>query len=148
MPKAWGWPWRWSRTTTSCIPAVIAPVLQLAPHPALSVIWDVGNSYSVGDEPAVTFQALRRRLAYVQIKDGIGQGSAWRLTDVGAGAVPLAWAVEQLVTVGYRGVYSVEWERAWHPELAPADEALPAARDALFRWLAAAAAKQAASGAQ
>jgi sugar phosphate isomerase/epimerase len=120
--------------------AVIAPILALAPHPALSVIWDVGNAYSVGDEPADTFQRLRARLAYVQIKDGVGQGAAWRLTAVGDGEVPLAWAVEQLARVGFRGVYSVEWERAWHPELAPADEALPAARDALHRWQAAAAA--------
>jgi hypothetical protein len=28
---------------------------------------------------------------------------------------------------GYSGAFSIEWERAWHPELEPAGIALPAA---------------------
>jgi sugar phosphate isomerase/epimerase len=107
--------------------AVVAPILRLVNHPALSVIWDVGNAYSTGEAPADSLEPLRARLAYVQIKDGTGQGDAWRLTDVGAGEVPLAWAFERLLCGGYRGAFSVEWERAWHPELAPAEVALPAA---------------------
>lgn len=107
--------------------AVAAPLLHMVPHPALSVIWDVGNSYSTGEAPVESVEPLRARLAYVQIKDGTGQGAAWRLTDVGAGEVPLAWALDYLAQRGYRGAFSVEWERAWHPELAPAEIALPAA---------------------
>lgn len=118
--------------------AVVAPILQMVPHPALSVIWDVGNSYRTGEDPAESLALLRPRLAYVQIKDGTGRRETWRLTDVGAGEVPLAWALERLLTGGYRGAFSVEWERAWHPELAPAEVALPAALHALVGWRAAA----------
>jgi len=118
--------------------AVVAPILRRVDHPALSVIWDVGNTYSSGEAPADSLNLLRSRLAYVQIKDGRGQGGDWRLTDVGVGDVPLAWVLDQLLSCGYRGAFSVEWERAWHPELAPAMVALPAARRALSGWLAAA----------
>ncbi len=118
--------------------AVAAPLLRRVNHPALSVIWDVGNTFSAGEAPADSLALLRTRLAYVQIKDGRGQGADWRLTDVGVGEVPLAWALDRLIVGGYRGAFSVEWERAWHPELAPAEVALPAARRALSHWLASA----------
>ena len=114
--------------------AVAAPILERVPPPALRVIWDVGNAYATGEDPAETRGRLRARLAYVQVKDGTGHGDAWRLTDVGQGAVPLAWAIQSLVADGYAGAFSVEWERAWHPELAPAEVALPAALKVLKAW--------------
>ncbi|MCC7360075.1 MAG: sugar phosphate isomerase/epimerase [Anaerolineales bacterium] len=114
--------------------AVAAPLLERVPHPALRVIWDVGNAYAAGEHPAETRRRLRARLAYVQLKDGMGRGAAWHLTDLGQGAVPLAWAVWSLIEDGYTGAFSVEWERAWHPELAAAEVALPAALTVLKRW--------------
>ena len=108
--------------------SVISPIFHQYPsHPDLRVIWDVGNTFAVGEEPAEGFDLLKDRLAYVQVKDGKRDGSRWQLCPIGDGDVPLARAFELLSEYGYEGAISVEWEYAWHPELDPPDIALPAA---------------------
>ena len=115
----------------------VAALLALAPHPALGVIWDIANTYAAGETQAEGFDHLRSRLSYVQVKDGVGQRPNWRLSPLGQGHVPVARAITRLLGSGYLGGFSVEWERAWHPELDPAEVALPAARQTLQAWLAA-----------
>ena len=119
-------------------PSMVAPILQQVKHPALSVIWDVGNAYSTGEAPSDSLRLLRPRLAYVQLKDGRGLGADWKLADVGKGEVPLPWAIDRLIVGGYRGAFSVELDRVDHLELTPAEMALPAAHQAISGWLAAA----------
>jgi len=116
----------------------VAPILERVTHPAVGVIWDIGNAFAAGEEPQEGFQLLGRRLSYVQVKDGLGRGSGWRLTPLGQGEVPLAGAFEMLLSSGYRGAFSLEWERAWHPELDPPEVALPAALRTMRALLAAA----------
>lgn len=105
----------------------IAPILRAIPHPALGVIWDVGNAYSAGENPTEGHELLRQRLSYVQVKDGLGRGITWQLTMLGKGDVPLRQAFELLTRDGYTGPISVEWEYGWHPELDPPEVALPQA---------------------
>ena len=96
-------------------------------HPDLRVIWDLGNTFAVGEDPHEGFALLKDRLAYVQVKDGIRQDSGWQLCALGQGNVPLARAFALLLEDGYEGAFSVEWEYAWHPELDPPEKALPMA---------------------
>lgn len=107
--------------------AVVAELLQAAPHPSLRVIWDIANAYSAGEDPPEGYAWLRERLSYVQVKDGRGRGPEWQLTPLGQGAVPLGQALALLAADGYAGPLSVEWEFAWHPELDPPETALPQA---------------------
>jgi len=107
--------------------AVVAEILRAAPHPALGVIWDIGNAASIGEDPSDSYPLLYERLSYVQVKDGRGSGDRWQLTRLGEGDVPLRRAFELLAAGGYRGPLSVEWEYAWHPELDPPEIALPQA---------------------
>ena len=116
--------------------ASVRPILDALPDARLGVVWDIANAWSAGEAPEAGLAAYAGRIAYVQLKDGTGGGASWRLTGLGAGDVPLARALAGLDEVQRTSglplpPLSVEWERAWHPELAPADEALPAAR----RWL-------------
>jgi len=106
--------------------SVVAPVFRQS-HPALKVIWDIGNAFAVGEDPAEGFDLLKHQLAYVQIKDGKGRVPEWQLCPLGEGEVPLRKAFEFLLANGYQGAFSVEWEYAWHPELDPPEVALPAA---------------------
>jgi sugar phosphate isomerase/epimerase len=104
----------------------------------VGVVWDIANAYAAGEPPAEGYAALGPRLAYVQVKDGLGQGAAWRLTALGRGEVPLGEAFALLLggERPYRGAFSVEWEWAWHPELDPPEAALPAALPVLRALLA------------
>jgi sugar phosphate isomerase/epimerase len=109
--------------------SIVSPIFDRDPSLAdLRVIWDVGNTFAAGEAPEEGFDALKDRLAYVQIKDGKITESGWKLCPVGHGDVPLARAFKLLLDHGYEGAFSVEWEYAWHPELEPPEIALPAAR--------------------
>lgn len=117
--------------------STITPILDRVQHPALRVIWDMGNTFAVGEDPSEGFELLKDRLAYVQVKDGKRFGSEWQLCALGQGHVPLARAFELLLVHGYTGALSVEWEYAWHPELDPPEIALPAALETVRALLAA-----------
>jgi sugar phosphate isomerase/epimerase len=65
-------------------------------------------------------------LRYVQVKDGTGRLPDWHLTIVGEGEVPLARGLGFLARSHPTTPVSIEWERPWHPELPPAEVALPA----------------------
>jgi sugar phosphate isomerase/epimerase len=115
----------------------VRPILEAIQDPRLGVVWDIANAWEAGEPPAAGLAAYGGRIAYIQVKDGTGRGGDWRLCALGAGDVPLDDALDGLVRwSAEHGVpvppISVEWERAWHPELAPPEVALPAAR----RWLA------------
>lgn len=115
----------------------VLPILEAIQDPRLGVVWDIANAWAAGEPPAAGLTAYGGRIAYVQVKDGTGRGADWRLCALGAGDVPLDDALDGLIRLSTEhGVsvppISLEWERAWHPELAPPEVALPAAR----RWLA------------
>ena len=107
-------------------------------HPSLRVIWDLGNTFAAGEDPAEGFDLLKNHIGYVQVKDGKGRGSDWQLGAVGEGEVSLKEAFTLLQANDYQGVFSVEWEYAWHPELDPPEIALPAALKKVRELLAAA----------
>jgi len=108
--------------------SAIAPLFENnRAHPALRVIWDLGNTFAAGEDPAEGFDLLKNHIGYVQVKDGKGRGPTWQLCPLGEGDVPLKQALQLLLANGYQGVFSVEWEYAWHPELDPPEMALPAA---------------------
>jgi sugar phosphate isomerase/epimerase len=106
--------------------SVVLPVFDQS-HPGLRVIWDVGNTFAIGEDPEESLELLQDRLAYVQLKDGKRDESRWQLCSLGQGNVPLAHEFESLSAHGFAGAFSVEWEYAWHPELDPPEIALPAA---------------------
>jgi sugar phosphate isomerase/epimerase len=107
-------------------------------HPALRVIWDIGNTFAADENPAEGFNLLKDHLAYVQVKDGRKRGAEWQLSPLGTGDVPLSKALGLLSGYGYTGAFSVEWEYAWHPELDPPEIALPDALRTVRELLAAA----------
>ena len=116
--------------------AALAEILAAVPHPALRALWDFGNAFAAGEDPAEGLRMLGPRLGYVHVKDGVLQDGHWRLTQLGQGQVPLKNVLADLLAMGYTSGLTVEWERAWHPELEPAETALPAALSVLRQLLA------------
>ena len=118
--------------------STIIPILRRVQHPALRVIWDIGNAFAAGEDLKEGFELLKNRIAYVQVKDGTKHGTEWQLCSLSHGHVPLGTAFELLLAYGYAGALSVEWEYAWHPELDPPEIALPAALRTVRELLASA----------
>jgi sugar phosphate isomerase/epimerase len=118
--------------------STIVPLLGRVQHSALRVIWDIGNAFAAGEDPAEGFVLLKDRLTYVHVKDGTKHGYQWQLCALGEGNVPLDQAIELLLAHNYQGAFSVEWEYAWHPDLDPPEIALPAALQTVRKLLAAA----------
>jgi sugar phosphate isomerase/epimerase len=103
----------------------VGAMLDLLDHPGLGAVWDIANGWAAGERPDVGLDAIRGRICYAQLKDGAGPRDAWRPTAFGQGDVPLEAAVEELVSIGSAVPISIEWLRAWSPELAPPEIALP-----------------------
>ncbi|MFJ7625190.1 sugar phosphate isomerase/epimerase family protein [Streptomyces sp. NPDC097595] len=105
-----------------------------APGHGVGVIWDVEHPFRTGEAPARTWAAIGGRVlhgrGFVQIKD-VGSVLDQTPVPVGRGVVPLATILGVLDGGGYAGPLSLEWERTWHPGVAP----LPVALAALNDWL-------------
>jgi len=43
---------------------------------------------------------------------------------LGQGEVPIFTAIDALRNGGYKGYYSFEWEKLWHPEIGASDVAI------------------------
>jgi sugar phosphate isomerase/epimerase len=105
--------------------AQVGAMLDLLDHPGLGAVWDVANGSAAGERPDVGLAAIRRRICYAQLKDGTGPREDRRATPLGLGDVPLEDAVQGLLAIGSPVPISVELLRAWDPDLAPPEIALP-----------------------
>ncbi len=95
----------------------LAPILKaLEGCEIFGLIWDVAHSHRVyGENWQVFYRAIRPWIRHVHIKDLSDKTGA--LTLPGEGNIPILPIVRQLLTDGYDGYFSLEWERKWHPEL-------------------------------
>lgn len=109
------------------VAAVLNAVADCGGGPWVGVIWDAVHPWRAGEAPVDTLAAVGDFLlsgrGYVQLKDA---RSAADPTPVltGHGAAPLPLIVESLLDRGYAGPWSLEWERAWHPDIPPLETAM------------------------
>jgi sugar phosphate isomerase/epimerase len=103
----------------------------LAAAPEAAILWDTHHTWKKGGEdPVVTWPAIRHRVVHLHVKDSIGVPSAkhpFTYVLPGDGEFPLAPLLAALRADHYAGPVSLEWEKLWHPYLAPLDDALRAA---------------------
>jgi sugar phosphate isomerase/epimerase len=97
----------------------------------IGVIWDFVHPWRSGEAPKATYDAVAPWLAYVQLKDAVPPMERPAPALIGAGEVPLGEIRSVLETYGYDGWWSLEWEKAWHPDI----PALPAALESARSWL-------------
>ncbi|MEE2569142.1 sugar phosphate isomerase/epimerase [Pseudarthrobacter sp. J64] len=118
----------------------IARILALSePAGTVRAIWDVLHPWRYGEQPEETASALNGSLAYCQFKDAVMGASPGdvTLTIPGHGGIPLAMIAgiaEQAIRSQGDGTFwaSLEWEKAWHPELEDLPVALAALRAVLM----------------
>ncbi len=98
--------------------------------PGAAILWDSHHTWNKGGEdPAATWRAIGRLVAHIHVKDsvrGAGPGAPGAYALPGTGDFPMA-ALRDALKGGYTGPLSLEWERHWHPEIAPLDDALRSA---------------------
>ncbi len=93
-------------------------IVQRADSPAVAILWDAHHTFvASGETPADTVRQLGRWIRHTHLKDSVAAGADRRYVLTGTGEVPVRQQVEALAAIGYRGLYSFEWEKRWHPDI-------------------------------
>jgi len=110
----------------NCIETLEPVIRALKDCPSFGIIWDIAHSdRAYGDDYMAFYQLIRPHIRHVHIKDHI-RGEHGGLCLPGEGDIPVGEIVQLLLSDGYDGYFSFEWEKKWHPQLAEPEEAFPA----------------------
>jgi sugar phosphate isomerase/epimerase len=103
----------------------IEKIMQDAAHPNVGLVWDITNMWTITKEsPADMYKKLKKYIHHTHIKDAKFVEGKLQYTFLGKGEVPIFEAIDILSKGGYKGYYSFEWEKLWHPELEEPEFAL------------------------
>ena len=98
--------------------------------PGTAILWDTHHTWKKGGEdPLVTWRAIAPHVVHMHVKDSVSVPSekhpfSYRLP--GDGEFPMK-PLREVIRAEYTGPVSLEWEKLWHPYLAPVEDALTAA---------------------
>ena len=96
----------------------LSEILTRADSPNVGLLWDAHHTFVDGKEdPEFTVKKLGSYIRHTHLKDSVPSADGRRYVLTGRGEVPVRKQVEVLAASGYKGCYSFEWEKAWHPEL-------------------------------
>ena len=100
-------------------------IMQAAEHSHVGLVWDIANMWTATKEsPIEAYNALKKYIRHTHIKDANLVDGKLTYTLLGQGDVPIFKAIDALSKNGYKGYYSFEWEKMWHPEIAEPEIAL------------------------
>lgn len=112
-------------------------IMKESEHPRIGLIWDIFNMWSVTKEaPAEVYDALKKYILHVHVKDAVREDGKWRYVQVGEGEAPVGEALAALVKGGYKGFYAFEWEKKWHPTIPEPEVVIPGYPKAIAQLLA------------
>ena len=89
---------------------------------------------SIGEKPSYSVPTLNSKICYAQVKDATFGPLGATYTKVGEGEVQIRNFMRRMRGIGYEGYITVEWEKAWLPNIAPAEDILPDAIKKLRDW--------------
>lgn len=115
---------------------MLLKIMSEANHPKVGLIWDFFNMWVVTKEsPMEVFDTLGKYIKHVHLKDArlIDNKPAYCL--IGEGVAPLEETMNSLKNNQYKGYYSFEWEKKWHPEIQDPEIALPHFATAINKYL-------------
>ena len=105
--------------------AVLKRIMDSVNHPKVGLVWDVSNMWTVTKEPpAQVYSVLKKYIRHTHIKDATLSDKGPQYKLMGKGEVPIFEAIDILYKGGYKGYYSFEWEKMWHPEIDEPEVAL------------------------
>jgi sugar phosphate isomerase/epimerase len=110
-------------------------IVALVDHDQFGTVWDVVHTARAGESPADSWRAIGPRTREVQVKDAaIGEDLKPKLLDTGD--IPWRDAVRLAGGPRFDGVFMLEWEKAWHPQIAEPEIAMPHDLEKLRKALA------------
>lgn len=93
-------------------------VLKASEHKQVGLIWDFTNMWTITKEsPTMAYEKLKKYIRHTHIKNAKLGNDKITYTRIEQGDVPIFEAIDALSKGGYKGYYSFEWEKLWHPEL-------------------------------
>jgi sugar phosphate isomerase/epimerase len=118
----------------------LAEILTRVGSPNFALLWDAHHSFVAGHEqPAETYAKIGKWMRHTHLKDSVpvpgGKDEDRRYVLLGTGQVPVKEQVSVLAKGGYAGFYSLEWEKAWHPEIEEPEVAFPQYAKVMSGWL-------------
>lgn len=114
-----------------CTAAELAEILDKIKTPLLGASYSLAPAIQAGDDPVEGIKLLGDRLLLARIKDS----KDGRPVLLGQGELACEEFVRSLKSTGFRGPLVFEWDRAWIPGLAPAEEALSHAARTMYGWI-------------
>jgi sugar phosphate isomerase/epimerase len=100
-------------------------IMRSSEHPNVGLVWDACNMWMVTKEaPAAVYQKLKKYIRHTHIKDLIMVDGKAQYRLLGKGESPIFEVISLLKKDGYKGFYSFEWEKLWHPEIDEPEVAL------------------------
>jgi sugar phosphate isomerase/epimerase len=125
-------------------------ILEQANSKHVGLLWDAHHTYVDGKEdPSFTVGQLGKYIHHTHLKDSRKEkeGDDVHYVLTGRGQVPVKQQVQALVKIGYKGYYSFEWEKVWHPDIEEPEIAFPDFARVVSQYLRDAASKQSAHSA-
>lgn len=105
---------------------MLREIFEKADSPDVALLWDANHTYiQGGEDPEFTVKHVGKYIRHTHLKDSVGKGDNAHYVLTGQGEVPVERQVQLLVDIGYKGYYSYEWEKAWHPDLQDPEIAFP-----------------------
>ena len=100
-------------------------VIDRVPYGNFGIVWDIAHSDRNYRENYEAFmRPLLPYIRHIHIKDHIRLENGTKLCLPGRGDIPIKPIVRSLLESGYDGLFSLEWEKRWHPELEELETAL------------------------
>ncbi|GAC1516639.1 MAG: sugar phosphate isomerase/epimerase [Gemmatimonadaceae bacterium] len=98
--------------------ATLLDIVQRANSTGVALLWDAHHTFVASqEEPEHTVRQLAPYIRHTHLKDSVAAGKDRRYVLTGTGSVPVQRQINALSGAGYRGYYSFEWEKRWHPEI-------------------------------
>jgi sugar phosphate isomerase/epimerase len=69
------------------------------------------------ESPSVAYEQLKKYIHHTHIKNATLADGKINYVLLDKGEVPIFEAIDVLKKGGYKGYYSFEWEKLWHPEI-------------------------------
>lgn len=109
-------------------------ILDRLSHPSIACCWDLFNAALIGEAPAISVPTLNSKIQYTQVKDAKLGPLGASYCKLGEGDVQVQKFLIRLKGIGYNGFVSLEWEKAWLPNIAGPEEILPDSIKKMREW--------------